>query len=615
MASPRPDVTDRLDVTVDPGGKVIAISDLHLPPERTTVSGRSCEVLARRLAAETDAADRRARRRHRGDARLPGPRRGRRPRRPRRPVPGPGRWSPSGAARSSTPSATTTATSPGTSRRPPRSARRPAPSCASPPTWCCRAARRIRVEHGHQIDPYNCFHDPRNPLDTPLGHHIVREVIPKIEWLGRDWLTGAHEMADPADFPSFLASRLVYRKLVRHLWWLVLVPIVLFALVLPQVGRVGDRYPDAGRWLHDGEILGYGALVDIAIIALIIAIVSRRAWTSISALALSGARLRPELRRPGARRRADRPGLHRLPVRAHPPPGTARARRRLLRQHGVLHLGRRGDRHDLRHAAGVPADPAAVLAGDHARCRRRAKVKISQIRTGARGPPLPRAAQVGAGRAARRDQVRAVPRRGAQPALVRAEGGRELAGGPGLARGAPPPQAPAPEEGQEGRQARHELSAVHPGASASCSFRPREPSGVDGLPQAPPCCFCSPTLRYTLLALSTGRSPASSKIFVHRAPYSVVSDSQILRGAARFLLLFLGTSARLSSSSRNVGPRRCGTGASTTTTSTRCTSGPTRCSGARASSNAARAGNVTIANAPGNGVADDKAVYPYVPGR
>jgi uncharacterized circularly permuted ATP-grasp superfamily protein len=29
--------------------------------------------------------------------------------------------------------------------------------------------------------------------------------------------------------------------------------------------------------------------------------------------------------------------------------------------------------------------------------------------------------------------------------------------------------------------------------------------------------------------------------------------------------------------------------------------------------NAARAGNVTIANAPGNGVADDKAVYPYVP--
>src|SRR6202789_688403 len=53
MASPQPDVSDRLNVTVAPDGKVIAISDLHLPPERTTVSGRSCAVLVRRLTAET----------------------------------------------------------------------------------------------------------------------------------------------------------------------------------------------------------------------------------------------------------------------------------------------------------------------------------------------------------------------------------------------------------------------------------------------------------------------------------------------------------------------------------------------------------------------------------
>jgi UDP-2,3-diacylglucosamine pyrophosphatase LpxH len=294
MASPRPDVitdrlpdvADRLDVPLAPGDTVLAISDLHLPPERTTVSGRSCEVISRRLAAETgpltvvlagdivemlaypgraaadvlDAHDDLCRAlamvterggqviytvgNHDGDL----------------------AWDLKAAA---------------------------AVREATGATLCLAAdlvlpgGRKIRVEHGHQIDPYNCFCDPRNPLDTPLGHHIVREVIPKIEWLGRDWLTGAHEMADPADFPSFLASRLVYRKLARHLWWVVLVPVVLFALVLPQVGRIGGRYPDAGRWLHDGEILAYGALVDIAIIALVIAIVSRRAWTSISALALS----------------------------------------------------------------------------------------------------------------------------------------------------------------------------------------------------------------------------------------------------------------------------------------------------------------------------------------
>src|SRR5580693_9870259 len=52
MAPPQPDVVDRLDITVPTGGKVIAVSDLHLPPERSIVSGRCCEVLARRLSAE-----------------------------------------------------------------------------------------------------------------------------------------------------------------------------------------------------------------------------------------------------------------------------------------------------------------------------------------------------------------------------------------------------------------------------------------------------------------------------------------------------------------------------------------------------------------------------------
>ena len=40
---------------------------------------------------------------------------------------------------------------------------------------------------------------------------------------------------------------------------------------------------------------------------------------------------------------------------------------------------------------------------------------------------------------------------------------------------------------------------------------------------------------------------------------------------------------------------------------------PTSMLGCAGIVNAARAGNVTIANFLGNGVADDKAVYPYVP--
>src|ERR1700683_626141 len=53
MPAPRPDLADLLEVTVPAGGKVITVSDLHLPPVRTDVSGRSCEMLARHLGAET----------------------------------------------------------------------------------------------------------------------------------------------------------------------------------------------------------------------------------------------------------------------------------------------------------------------------------------------------------------------------------------------------------------------------------------------------------------------------------------------------------------------------------------------------------------------------------
>ena len=64
------------------------------------------------------------------------------------------------------------------------------------------------------------------------------------------------------------------------------------------------------------------------------------------------------------------------------------------------------------------------------------------------------------------------------------------------------------------------------------------------------------------------------------------------------------------------GPARASTrstGASTTTSSTRSSSAPTRCSACPGLVRAYRAGTVAIANAFGTGVADDKAVYHYVP--
>src|SRR5215472_823858 len=266
MPAPRPEITDLLEVDIPPDGKVITVSDLHLPPVRTDVSGRSCEMLAQHLA---DCVG-----------------------------------SPAGLTVVLAGDVIELLGSPGSTAT--EILRPHEDLCAalldvtgrggqviytignhdSDLAWDVKAAdtvremtgarlclaadliladgRKIRVEHGHQLDPYNCFCDARNPLDTPMGHHIVREVVPRIEFLGRGWVDGAHEMADPTDFPSFIGSRLVYRKLIRHLWWLIAIPLAILIVVrIPAYVDFRSRYPDTSVWIHRGVILGYGAVVDL----------------------------------------------------------------------------------------------------------------------------------------------------------------------------------------------------------------------------------------------------------------------------------------------------------------------------------------------------------------
>jgi UDP-2,3-diacylglucosamine pyrophosphatase LpxH len=287
MAAERPDVADLMDVRIPTGGRVLVISDLHLPPRRSNVSARSCTMLAARMAGlsgpaavvlagdiiellgfpQATAAE--ILREHEDlCAALTGVKA-----RGGRVVYAIGNHDGELAWDIKTADVAREMTG----------------------AELCLAADivlpdggRIRVEHGHQLDPYNCFCDPRNSLDTPLGHHIVRQVLPRIEFLGRGWLDGAHEMADPADFPSFVGSRLVYRKLIRHAWWLLLIPVLLLlGLRVSEIIELQTRYPDTTRWVHGAQILGYGAVADLIVVAAIIAIVSRRAWTSISALALA----------------------------------------------------------------------------------------------------------------------------------------------------------------------------------------------------------------------------------------------------------------------------------------------------------------------------------------
>ena len=128
-------------------------------------------------------------------------------------------------------------------------------------------SRLIRVMHGHQFDQYNAFDDPRSPVDTPLGHHVVRQVLPKL--VSRDhpgsllegvrWCNG-----DPG---AFLGSRLLYRMVAGWLWWLA-VPfaaalVLRFLTFVPGVRPLLSHH--AERWL-----IVFGILVfAIALIAAI----------------------------------------------------------------------------------------------------------------------------------------------------------------------------------------------------------------------------------------------------------------------------------------------------------------------------------------------------------
>lgn len=83
---------------------------------------------------------------------------------------------------------------------------------------CGAGPRRVRVEHGHQLDPSNAFVDPRDPAETPLGHHMVRDVLPQVEGLTRrSWGQGLALVADPLDLGAIVGTRLLYRQLVPAL--------------------------------------------------------------------------------------------------------------------------------------------------------------------------------------------------------------------------------------------------------------------------------------------------------------------------------------------------------------------------------------------------------------
>jgi lysylphosphatidylglycerol synthetase-like protein (DUF2156 family) len=148
-----------------------------------------------------------------------------------------------------------------------------------------KGRRLVRVEHGHRFDPHNAFADPRNPHDSPLGQHVVQEVLPAFAASTSGWLDGVEDLSDPVMLPAFMTSRAIYRRLARYAWWLLLPVLAAVVLEVPAVESLlraageGQRMaPWPGRLL----IGGAAAAGVVAVIGFMLALLAHRAWKGIA---------------------------------------------------------------------------------------------------------------------------------------------------------------------------------------------------------------------------------------------------------------------------------------------------------------------------------------------
>jgi Calcineurin-like phosphoesterase len=93
--------------------------------------------------------------------------------------------------------------------------------------------RILYCEHGNQFDPANTFRDYADPLDTPLGDHIVTELMPRLP-SGRTLTPTLHlreidRIFPLTKIPEWVAGRLFYDVVTQAVRWLLLPLIVAYA--------------------------------------------------------------------------------------------------------------------------------------------------------------------------------------------------------------------------------------------------------------------------------------------------------------------------------------------------------------------------------------------------
>lgn len=125
--------------------------------------------------------------------------------------------------------------------------------------------QRVHVVHGNQDDQYNAFIDPRSPIDTPTGHHVVRQVLPQLDRAIRPGglLDGLTWLSEPMQAGEMVGSRLLYRGIIGRVWWLAIpfLAAVLLRLVAFVPGVDSLLLAGADDWL-----VGLGLAVPVMLL-------------------------------------------------------------------------------------------------------------------------------------------------------------------------------------------------------------------------------------------------------------------------------------------------------------------------------------------------------------
>jgi hypothetical protein len=143
--------------------------------------------------------------------------------------------------------------------------------------------RLLYCEHGNEFDPENAIRDYNDPLDTPLGDHIVTEIIPR---LPGGWTAEALQLREIdrvfplAVIPEWVAGRLFYALVTQAFIWLLL------PLLIAYVGYEMISYAvgEGVRAIHSLFVkIAYDILLLLAVFGVFFLLARRMANRAIRA--------------------------------------------------------------------------------------------------------------------------------------------------------------------------------------------------------------------------------------------------------------------------------------------------------------------------------------------